>query len=503
MAKFEDELVLKDSASDKLDEIAGKMSALSAKGEKLKSVFSKMSGGLGKVGKGALSLAGGLGKVGLAALGISDVAVGALAMSCAQAAKDAETLNATMDLLTGSSEKSKKVFEDLDKEVGLFSRNTLRGLSLQMLDNGISTEKLIPTLKMLEGFSMGSAENLQALTNELTKVSATGRVTAQSLKALSKIGVDGQKEMQKQLGVTPKLFNKLLAAGKITFSDYEKLLTRVYNSTDKYNQSMDKLANTVNGKFDIVSNKLGIVGDRLKESLGRIALPYLEKLADRMDKWADKLNNMPIEKVEKLNEVLMATKKLFEGILWIIEKVGNLLKGLFNMAKGFVGVITGLATDFKSFANAFNSMDWKDIGKGLWNGDLLDKITEIQRKNKTGNINLPKKELKFIITEQTSLDKSDVNKSLAGKTLKNNNSFDNIINKIADTQKQNVAANNKSKTDYITKAITQNPSYSNNTTNMTNNFNISGTVREEADVRNIAQVIADTLELKFNNMGAY
>lgn len=451
MAKFEDELVLKDSASDKLDKIAGKMSGLSDKGEKLKNVFGRISGGLSTAGKSAASLAGKLAKVGLSAAGISVTSVGALALACSQAARDAEELNATMDLLTGSSEKSKKVFAELDREVGLFSRDTLRDLSVQMLDNGISTEKLIPTLKMLEGFSMGSADTLEKLTKELTKVSSTGRVTAQSLKALSAIGVDGQKEMQKQLHVTPKLFNKLLSAGRITFNDYERLLTRVYNSTDKYNQSIDRISGTVNGKFDILRNKLGVVGDRLKESLGRIALPYLDKIATKMTEWVDGLNGLPIEKVENLNEVLQATGKIFEGIWWIIKKIVDAFGGLYNVAKGFVGSLTGIVTDTKGFANAFNSMSWSDIGKGLWNGDLLDRVSDIQRQN-----------------------------NITKKIPTNNVPYNEAVSKI-------ISTNNVPTTS--------------NTTNMTNTFNISGTVREEADVGHIAKAIADTLELKFNNMG--
>lgn len=435
MAKFEDELVLKDSASEKLDKISGKMSGLSIKGEKVKSIFGKMAKGI------------------VSAAGISVASVGTLALSCSRAARDAEELKATMDLLTGSSEKSKKVFEDLDKEVGIFSRDTLRGLSVQMLDNGISTEKLIPTLKMLEGFSMGSADNLQKLTDQLTKVSATGRVTAQSLKALSIVGIDGQKEMQKQLGVTPKLFNKLLSAGRITFNDYERLLMRVYNTTDKYNKSMDKMSNTVNGKFDILRNKINVVGDRLKESLGRIALPYLEKIADKMTQWVDGLNSLPIEKVENLNEVLKATGKIFEGIWWLIKKVADVFAGLYNIAKGFIGTLTGLATDTKNFAEAFNSMSWSDIGSGLWNGNLLDKVSEIQRKN------------------------------MADKKMTTTNA----------TQT----------TGYISQAISEKPAAAGSTTNMTNTFNISGTVREEADITRIGQAIADSLEMKFANMGAY
>lgn len=432
MAKFEDELVLKDSASEKLDKISGKMSGLSIKGEKLKSIFGNMAKGI------------------VSAAGISVTSIGALALSCSQAARDAEDLKATMDLLTGSSEKSKKVFEDLDKEVGLFSRDTLRDLSIQMLDNGISTEKLIPTLKMLEGFSMGSADNLQMLTTQLTKVSSTGRVTAQSLKALSAIGIDGQKEMQKQLGVTPKLFNKLLAAGRITFNDYERLLTRVYNSTDKYNQSVDQLSNTVNGKFEIMRNKLSVVGDRLKESLGRIALPYLEKIANKMTEWVDGLNGLPIEKVENLNEILKATGKIFEGIWWVVQNIIDLFSKLYNVVKGFIGVLTGLVADTKSFTDAFNSLSWKDIGSGLWNGDLIDKITEQQRKNTQLN---PKKNIPYYVGYISNVEKI--------------------------------------------------PPQNNTTTNMNNTFNISGTVREEADISRIGQAIADSIELKFNNMGAY
>lgn len=421
MAKYEDELVLKDSVSDKLDKITGKMNIFSGKSEKIKNVFTGMANGIAS------------------AAGLSIASVGALALSCSQAARDAEELKATMDLLTGSSEKSKKVFEDLDKEVGLFSRETLRGLSVQLLDNGVSTEKLIPTLKMLEGFSMGSSDNLQKLTDSLTKVSSTGRVTAQSLKALSAIGIDGQKEMQKQLGVTPKLFNKLLSAGRVTFEDYERLLTRVYNSTDKYNQSVDKLSGTLNGRFDILRNKVGIVGDRLKESLGNIALPYLEKIVTKATDWADSLNNLPLEKVEKLNEVFDATGKLINGIWWVVKQIIGGFGRLYNIVSGFVSVLTSLGVGGLKFAEDFGKLSYGDMLKGLWNGDILDRVEKANTKN--------------------------INDISSGQSFQT--------------------------------PIPQ------NTTNMTNTFNINGTVREEADITKIGNAIADRLQMTYINQGSY
>lgn len=458
MAKFEDELALKDSVSDKLEQISDKMSAVSNKGEKLQSVFNKMTGGLKTVGKTAMSITGSLAKVGLSALGISATSVGALALSCSQAARDAEQLNAHMNLLTGSAEKSKEVFAALDKEVGIFSRDTLRGLSMQMLDNGVKTEKLIPTLKMLEGFSMGSVDRLQDLTNELTKVANTGTVTAQSLNALSKVGIDGQKEMQKQLGVTPKLFKKLLAAGRITFEDYERLLTRVYNSNEKYNQSIDAISNTVNGKFTTMQNKLGVVGQRLKESLGRIALPYLEKIADKMGEWADKLNGLPIEKVQQLNEVLAATGKLLNGIMWVVEKIIGFFKGLYNLAKSLVGIIVQLSMDFKNVGKALSSLSFADMIKGAWNGDLLDRVNEKLREQNAEDLrmkNLPRTQ---------------------GRITK--------VEKIKEAQSNYAPV-------------------SNSTTNFSNVFNLNGTVREEADINKIGQAIANSMELKYMNMGSY
>lgn len=416
MAKYEDELVLKDSVSDKLDKITGKMNILSGKSEKIKSVFTGMAKGIAS------------------AAGISVASIGALALSCSRAARDAEELRAKMDLLTGSSEKSQKVFADLDKEVGIFSRQTLRDLSVQLLDNGVSTEKLIPTLRMLEGFSMGSTDTLKKLTTQLTKVSANGRVTAQSLKALSDIGIDGQKEMQKQLGVTPKLFNKLLSAGRITFTDYERLLTRVYNSTDKYNQSVDKLSGTLNGRFDILRNKIGIVSDRLKESLGNIALPYLEKIVNKVTEWVDDLNNLPIEKVEKLNEVFVATGKLIDGIWWGIKKIISAFEGLYN--------ISSKVTEFMT-----------DSVLG-WFGD-----NEI----KTPNI-VP------LAPNETIQDRINKNQGRIAE-ISSGQSF-------------------QTPTPY-------------STTNMTNTFNINGTVREEADITKIGNAIADRLQMTYINQGSY
>ena len=476
MAKFDDELVLKDSVSDKLEQISEKMSSVSNKGEKLKSVLGKMSGGLKTVGKSALSITGSLAKVGLAALGISATSVGALALSCSQAARNAETLNTHMKLLTGSAEKSKEVFDALDKEVGIFTRETLRGLSFQMLDSGIKTEKLIPTLKMLEGFSMGSADRLQKLTDELTKVSNTGIVTAQSLKALSSVGIDGQKEMQKQLGVTPKLFKKLLSAGRVTFEDYERLLTRVYNSNEKYNKSIEEISNTINGKFDIAKNKLSIVGQRLQESLGNIALPYLEKIADRMDKWADKLNNMPLEKVKELNEVLGAIGKLFDGIMWVIDKIIIGFKTLYNIAKSLVGVITGLFTDFKKFSDAFNSLSWTDILKGVAKGDLLDKV---DAKIKEQNFEKPNK-----------------------KDIPTGKGWITKVEKIKENDTPSYGGYAKS-VEKIKEAQSNYAPVTNNNTNMTNNFSINGTVREEADLEKLANTITNELQRKYMNQGSY
>ena len=408
MAKYEDELVLKDSVSDKLDKITGKMNIFSGKSEKIKNVFTGMANAI----------------VGVA--GLSVASVGALALSCSKAARDAEELKATMDLLTGSSEKSKKIFEDLDKEVGLFSRETLRGLSVQMLDNGVSTEKLIPILKMLEGFSMGSADNLQKLTDSLTKVSATGRVTAQSLKALSAVGIDGQKEMQKQLGVTPKLFNKLLSAGRVTFEDYERLLTRVYNSTDKYNQSVDKLSGTLNGRFDILRNKAGIVGDRLRESLGNIALPYLEKIVNKVTDWVNGLNNLPLEEVEKLNEVLEVTGKLIDGIGWGFKKIGQAFGWLYNMSSKTTEFMTNSVLEL--FGNKKN--------------EAIPQTETMQNKN----------QLRIAEIASGQSIQSPVSQSI---------------------------------------------------TNMTNTFNLNGTVREEADITKIGNAIADRLQMTYINQGSY
>ncbi len=421
MAKYEDELVLKDSVSDKLDKITGKMNILSGKSEKIKSVFTGMAKGIAS------------------AAGISVASIGALALSCSRAARDAEELRAKMDLLTGSSEKSQKVFADLDKEVGLFSRQTLRDLSVQLLDNGVSTEKLIPTLRMLEGFSMGSEDALKKLTTQLTKVSANGRVTAESLRALSAVGIDGQKEMQKQLGVTPKLFNKLLAAGRITFTDYERLLTRVYNSTDKYNQSVDKLSGTLNGRFEILRNKIGIVSDRLKESLGNIALPYLEKIVNKVTEWVNDLNNLPIEKVEKLNEVFVATGKLIDGIWWGIKQLLGAFERLYNISSGFIGVLTSLGVGGSEFSEKFNKLSYSDIAAGLWEGDILDRVEQANAKH-----------------------------------------IDNI-----------------SSGQSFQTPIPQ------STTNMTNTFNINGTVREEADITKIGNAIADRLQMTYINQGSY
>lgn len=368
-----------------------------------------------------------------------------------EAALQAEEYEKKITLLTGSHQRAQKTLQEIDSQVGIFSQQTLREASEQLLNSNISADKLGKTLKMLKGFSMGNEKTFKALSDNLSKVAGSGYVTTEALTGLSKIGIDGMKEMQKQLGVSNKLFTRLMSHRKISTEQYLTMLERVYNKNEKFRNSEEELSKTLRGQYSIVSNRLSTAFGKLSDKLVTVLSPSFSNIVESISKFSAGLDNIPMEKLEKMQEVVSAISTLFSGIWYVIEKIGKgigwIAEKLYNFSSSAVGGLVGIFGD-KKISQGLSKLSWGDTAAGFWDGDLLERADAYNR-NKYRGVVYPAER----------------------------------INNISNAQRMVQPTNN-------------------NTTNMSNYFTVNGTVREEADINKIGQSITAQLEQAFMNSGA-
>ena len=245
--------------------------------------------------------------------------------------------------LTGSVEKSKKLFEDINK-LSLetpFNVDDLRQIAKSMLSYGIALEDVIPTTKMLGDISAGTGGDLLLLAKAYGQVKTKGKLYAQELNQLGEQGLAVREILANKLGVSIENLMKGLETGKITvdFQEFSDVIQGIHKG--KFLDFMAKQAVTAKGRMQNLGEQLNLVGQEIlgiDTATGKIKP---DSLFDRMTK--------------SLAETLDFINRNKEAIIQFGSSMADKLGQAIDMViKGFswmrenkdlvIGGITGLGT---------------------------------------------------------------------------------------------------------------------------------------------------------------
>lgn len=214
----------------------------------------------------------------MATIGLTIPILGA-GLAAVKVASDFEQLDVAFTTMLGSADKAKEFVDDL---TGFAARTpfTIKGIfqsSKQLLAMGIESKKMLPTLKALGDISAGLGVPLSRLALNYGQVRTQGKLTGRELRDFNMAGVPLADTLAKMLGKTVKQIDEMKTRGEISFADVEKAFIKMTSAGGRFEDLMNRQAETIGGVFSNFLDNLIIVG----RELGNIIVSTL-KLKERL-----------------------------------------------------------------------------------------------------------------------------------------------------------------------------------------------------------------------------
>jgi hypothetical protein len=200
---------------------------------------------------------------------IMSTGLGAMGIKAIKSSANFETLGIQLEVLTGSAEKGKKLFDELTQfaDKTPFQLPEIVQATRTLLGALIPLENVIDTTKMLGDVSAGSGADIQRLAVAFGQVAGATKLTGQDAYQFINNGIPIYALLQKTTGKSITQLKKMGEGGKISFDLVNKALTQATQKGGMYFKATEKLSESLNGLFstlgDSINKAFGKLGDEI------------------------------------------------------------------------------------------------------------------------------------------------------------------------------------------------------------------------------------------------
>ena len=367
--------------------------ALSKSTDKLKGRLDKSSKSFKNTGKSAKEASKGV-KTFANALSplIKALAIAATARFVFVKTAELETQRKSLEVLTGSLEKTNKIIEELQQFSAItpFTSSELIDQTKRLKAFGFETEELVDTTRRLAEVAGATGADLQGIATAFGQIRAKGKLQQEENLQLLERGVDITTELKRITGLQGDAFEKAQRQGKIGADLVNQALINLTNEGGKFFGGATKQADTLNGQLStLIDNveKLAIaIGDFLEPALKRV-FKEANRVLGAINRLISSEFQRDISKLRFQLQIAGGTKKDLENIknfvdsiptqgidLISVDTIQSQLQGTSNKLKEVASEISrqrpfGLTRkEIKAFENAQKS--------------ILDKIQELEKVRK-------------------------------------------------------------------------------------------------------------------------
>jgi tape measure domain-containing protein len=279
-------------------------------------------------------MARGIGTAYKIAAGLAVAAVGWISKNVIEATVGIEAYRTQMETFTGSAEAAAEALANLrDKKVdALFGTGTLVNSYKQLRMIGMGAEDTSRMIDVLGDCANGSAENFNALSNVLTKVSTTGKVNEGTLRQLANAGF-GVQDMAQGLGMTTDQLNAKIAAGKIGFNELTKAMEGATAEGGRFFGNAEKQANTLGGALKVLKSTISGIGDAIGTGVIPKLVGLIRYITDLIKLGQSGLAKFGQNAFEYLIHVIYQVIIFFEVLQMRMKRFG----GAFTPIKALIG----------------------------------------------------------------------------------------------------------------------------------------------------------------------
>ena len=182
-----------------------------------------------------------------------------------------EQLEISFRTLLGSQEKASALIAEI-KSYGTVTPYDTEGLAQAarlMLSYGMSSSKIMPTLKMLGDIAMGDKDKLQSLTLAFSQMSASGRVCKEDLNQMVDAGFNPLQIISEKTGKSIGELTDEVSKGSISVQDIEQAFIDATSEGGKFHNMVNNMSDSIAGKTAQMTDNW----ENFKASIGELLKP--------------------------------------------------------------------------------------------------------------------------------------------------------------------------------------------------------------------------------------
>lgn len=329
---------LVDNISPQLKKIQSNLEQVN---NKVAQTAQSMSNSFNNVGKNLNNLGQSFKNIG-STLAPASIAMGLIGTKAISSAANFETLGIQLEILTGSAEKGKKLFQEL----ATFSAQTPFELpdivqaTRTLLGSNIALKDVVATTKMLGDVSAGSGADIKSLAVVYGQVAGMTKLQGQDAMQFVSNGIPIWALLQKATGKSINQLRELATDGKISFDIVNKALTQATQKNGMYYQATEKLSKSLGGLYSTLKDNVNIAFGELGAEM--VKAINLQKLITQISDFAGKLT-------EKFKSLSPETKKFITYAVLI----GSALAPVALVIGSLVGILGLAFTGLSALAGGF------------------------------------------------------------------------------------------------------------------------------------------------------
>ncbi|RAJ75533.1 tape measure domain-containing protein [Chitinophaga dinghuensis] len=203
--------------------------------------------------------------------------LGQLANKVWELTKTKQQQEITMKMAFGKAEGS-GMLEELEKMQTLtpLKVDALMPGAVALKNFGMATKDIIPMMYMLGDVSGGNAEKFKTLTDTFVKIQESGKLTAETFGTLKAAGLDPIDLISQKSGISVTTLKKRMDEGRITVDMVRDAFQLATSECGNFNGVLDDQANTINGRWSIVTSKVENTLTTLAGIIGPVAGVFLD-----------------------------------------------------------------------------------------------------------------------------------------------------------------------------------------------------------------------------------
>lgn len=202
------------------------------------------------------------------------VVAGTIAGAALKKGIEQDLNTSAFEVFLKSEEAAKQLNDDLGKIK--MDKGALSSAAKQMLSQEVDKNDIIPLLSSMGDISGGQNDVLGSLSLAYSQVNSAGKLLGQELNQLINAGFNPLTQMSKTTGKSVSQLKEEMGKGLITSGMVKQAFIDATKEGGQYHGLLDKMANTLGGKWQSFQTKISDALIKVYEVLG----PVAEKMLD-------------------------------------------------------------------------------------------------------------------------------------------------------------------------------------------------------------------------------